>query len=174
MHVINGIPLGSPLLLPVGTVNCAQTLKSINASFETTSLTEKFHVASDTVGYCIVPKLLTLPGGEAKIYADFTLTLRDAEEKSSPSVEFTYGAPFFDRHLHSRMPLVSTPLLRLKRCRAWDQRHSSRASTFLTSSHCKFHPHTEGATPRLGSGSRTIANHELCHTLLNELKVLQA
>jgi hypothetical protein len=27
MHVTNGIPLGCPLLLPVGTVNCVQTLK---------------------------------------------------------------------------------------------------------------------------------------------------
>jgi hypothetical protein len=27
MRVTNGIPLGSPLLLPVGTVNCVQTLK---------------------------------------------------------------------------------------------------------------------------------------------------
>jgi hypothetical protein len=28
MHVINGIPLGSPLLLPVGTVNSVETLKA--------------------------------------------------------------------------------------------------------------------------------------------------
>jgi hypothetical protein len=27
MHVTNGTPLGIPLLLPVGTVNCVQTLK---------------------------------------------------------------------------------------------------------------------------------------------------
>jgi hypothetical protein len=27
IHVTNDIPLGSPLLLPIGTVNCVQTLK---------------------------------------------------------------------------------------------------------------------------------------------------
>jgi hypothetical protein len=29
MRVPNGIPMGCPLLLPVGTVNCAQTLKAV-------------------------------------------------------------------------------------------------------------------------------------------------
>jgi hypothetical protein len=37
---------------------------------------------------------------------------------------------FFDRTLHSRMPLVPTPA-RLKRCHACDQWHSSRVSTIL-------------------------------------------
>jgi hypothetical protein len=45
-------------------------------------------------------------------------------------------------------------------------------STFLTSSHCKLRPNTEGHRPlshrRLGG---TVANHELCRTPLNELKV---
>jgi hypothetical protein len=31
-----------------------------------------------------------------------------------------------DRNLHSRVPLVLTPLLRFKRCHACDQWHSSR------------------------------------------------
>jgi anaphase-promoting complex subunit 8 len=35
----------------------------------------------------------------------------------------------FDRNLNSRMPLGFTPLLRLKRCHACDQWHSSRVST---------------------------------------------
>jgi hypothetical protein len=39
--------------------------------------------------------------------------------------------PFFDRTSHSMMPLSFTPLLRLKRCHACDQWHSSRASTCL-------------------------------------------
>ena len=30
IRVTNGIPLGSPLLLPVGTVNCVQTLKVLD------------------------------------------------------------------------------------------------------------------------------------------------
>ena len=36
---------------------------------------------------------------------------------------------FFDKDLHSRMPLSFTPLLRLKRCHACDQWHTSRVST---------------------------------------------
>jgi hypothetical protein len=50
----------------------------------------------------------------------------------------------FDSNLHSRMPLIPTPLLRLKLLQACDQWHSSRASSFLTSSHCKLRPNTEG------------------------------
>jgi hypothetical protein len=38
----------------------------------------------------------------------------------------------FARNLHSRMPLSFTPLLRLKRCYACDQWHSSRVSTFFS------------------------------------------
>jgi hypothetical protein len=44
---------------------------------------------------------------------------------------------FFDRNLHSRMPLVPTP--------ACDQCHSSRKFTFLTGSHCKLRPNTKGS-----------------------------
>jgi hypothetical protein len=51
---------------------------------------------------------------------------------------------FSDRNLHSRMPLVPTPLLRLKRCHACDQWHSSRVFAPLTGWHCKFYPNTEG------------------------------
>jgi hypothetical protein len=79
----------------------------------------------------------------------------------------------FDRSLHSRMALVPTPLLRLKRCYACDQWHSSRASaafpvttvssvqtpraatavshrvcTPLTGWHGKFRPNTEGLRRR--------------------------
>jgi hypothetical protein len=42
------------------------------------------------------------------------------------------------------MPLCFTPLLRLKRCHACDQWHSSRASTFLHVWHCKLGRTTEG------------------------------
>jgi hypothetical protein len=38
---------------------------------------------------------------------------------------------FSDRKLHSGMPLSCTPLIRLKRCHACDQWHSSRVFTFL-------------------------------------------
>jgi hypothetical protein len=53
---------------------------------------------------------------------------------------------FFDRNLHSRMPLVPTPA-RLKLLHACNQWHSSRVSTFLTSSPCKLCPNTEGIRP---------------------------
>jgi hypothetical protein len=56
-----------------------------------------------------------------------------------------YGARF-DGKLHSRMPLVPTPA-RLKLLQACDQWHSSRVSPFLTSSHCKLRPNTEGLPP---------------------------
>jgi hypothetical protein len=48
------------------------------------------------------------------------------------------------------MPLSFTPLLRLKRCQACDQWHSSPVPTFLTSSHCELRANTEGeaADPR--------------------------
>jgi hypothetical protein len=42
-----------------------------------------------------------------------------------------YAARGLNRNLHSRMPLVLTSLLRLKRCHVRDQYHSSRESTFL-------------------------------------------
>jgi hypothetical protein len=45
--------------------------------------------------------------------------------------------------LHSRIPLVPTPA-RLKLLHACYQWHSSRVSTFLTSSHCKLRPNTKG------------------------------
>jgi hypothetical protein len=47
---------------------------------------------------------------------------------------------FFGRNLHPMTPLSFTPLLRVKLLQACDQWHSSRVSTFLTSSHCKLHP----------------------------------
>jgi hypothetical protein len=57
--------------------------------------------------------------------------------------EHTARCAFYDRHLHSRMPLVPTPT-HLKLLQACDQWHPSRVSTFLTSSRCKLHPNTEG------------------------------
>jgi hypothetical protein len=66
--------------------------------------------------------------------------------------------PLFDRKLHSRMPLSFTPLLRLKLLHACDQWHSSRVSTFLTGSHCKSRPITEGSIPlaSMGGCSRSV------------------
>ena len=55
---------------------------------------------------------------------------------------------FFDRNLHSRMPLSFTPVLRLKLLHACDQWHSSRVFTPLTGPHCKLRPNTEGRRNR--------------------------
>jgi hypothetical protein len=57
----------------------------------------------------------------------------------------------FDKHLHSRgVPLSFTPLFRLKRCRAYDQWHSSLVFTPLTGWHCKFRQSTEGTSSQCG------------------------
>jgi hypothetical protein len=50
---------------------------------------------------------------------------------------------FFDRNLHSRMPLRFTPLPCWKRGHACAQCHSPRVSTLLTGLHCKLRANTE-------------------------------
>jgi hypothetical protein len=50
----------------------------------------------------------------------------------------------FDRNLQSRMPLSFTPLLRLQRCHACDQWHSSRVFPPLTGWHYKLRLNTAG------------------------------
>jgi hypothetical protein len=51
----------------------------------------------------------------------------------------------FPTEIYTRgVPLSFTPLLRLKRCHACDQWHSSREFTPLTGWHCKLGPNTEG------------------------------
>jgi hypothetical protein len=54
----------------------------------------------------------------------------------------------FRQEFTPRMSLSFTPLLHLKRCQACDQWHSSRVSTFLTSSQCKLRPNTEGTSSK--------------------------
>jgi hypothetical protein len=49
----------------------------------------------------------------------------------------------FDRHLHPRMPLVPTPA-RWKLLHAWDPMAFLSGVHFLTGSHCKLCPTTEG------------------------------
>jgi hypothetical protein len=50
---------------------------------------------------------------------------------------------FFERDLHSRLPLVPTPA-RLKHLHVRDQLHYSRVFTPLTGWYCKLRPNTEG------------------------------
>jgi hypothetical protein len=73
-------------------------------------------------------------------------------------MRFRVRCAFFDRNSHSRMPLSFTPLLRLSD-QACDQWHSFLVSTFLTGSHCKLRPNTEGEDVVINSeyGTRWIA-----------------
>jgi hypothetical protein len=88
-RVTNGIPLGCSLLLPVSTVNCVQTLKG-----------RKDFVAA---------KLLAVEAVWQLAHARSSLTdlafVREA---------IRVRCTVFDRSLHSRIPLVPTPLLRFK------------------------------------------------------------
>jgi hypothetical protein len=72
-----------------------------------------------------------------------TITFSEADLNAMKHIDDFVRCAFFDRNLHSRMPLVPTPA-RLKLLQACDQWHSSRLSTFLTGSHCKFRPNTKG------------------------------
>jgi hypothetical protein len=83
---------------------------------------------------------------------DFLLyTLRNLKGKKKTLIDFaedlsscsSVRCSFFDRNLHSRMPLGPTPA-RLKRLHACDQWRASWVSTCFTSSHCKLHPTTKG------------------------------
>jgi hypothetical protein len=59
---------------------------------------------------------------------------------------------FFPAAIYTRgVQLSFTPLLRLKRCHACDQCHSSRVSFALTGWHCNFRQNTEGAAPVIDS-----------------------
>jgi hypothetical protein len=59
--------------------------------------------------------------------------------------EWAVRCAFFDRNLHSRMPLVPTPArFKLQASRRGNQWHSSRMFTPLTGSHCELRPNTEG------------------------------
>jgi hypothetical protein len=85
------------------------------------------------------------------------------------------GAVLFSgRNAHLRMPLSFTPLLRLKRCHACDQCHSSWMSTPLTGSHCKLHPNTEGHLASAVNESLTneaTITKAVERTLMQKLKV---
>jgi hypothetical protein len=55
-----------------------------------------------------------------------------------------YGARFSTGIYTRGVPLSFSRFCSAKRCHACDQWYSSRVSTFLTSSHCKLRPNTEG------------------------------
>jgi hypothetical protein len=133
--VANDIPLGCPLLLPVGTVNCVETRKVIDASYGTSVCKHQSYTSSTTrdeecVNYHNA--FVELPVQSALGKCD---ALDDNQEecdvackpKKQPSFLFNSGSfravnagrvrcAFSDGNLHSRMPL--DPMhVRLKRTR---------------------------------------------------------
>jgi hypothetical protein len=83
-----------------------------------------------------------------------------------------YGARFPTK-LYTRGCHWIPRMFRLKLLHACDQWHSSRKFAPLTGLHCKLRPNTEGhqpSSPNLQTLDRT--DHELCHPLLNGLKVI--
>jgi hypothetical protein len=77
-------------------------------------------------------------------------------------------------NLHSRgVPLSFTPLLRLKRCHACGQWHSSRAATFLPVGTVNVVHKHKRQNKTSWKQRMKAANHELRHTLLTGLKAEQ-
>jgi hypothetical protein len=70
----------------------------------------------------------------------------DQKYHMNPELDEMYGARFFDRHLHTRVPLRFAPLLRLKRCHACDPWHSSQVDTASYRCHRKSCRNTEGSS----------------------------
>jgi hypothetical protein len=68
---------------------------------------------------------------------------------------------FFDRILHSRIPLVPTPA-RMKLVHVRDQWHSSRVSTIIYGSHVLCRHTTEGTHPLVVVDSSLTARFSNC------------
>jgi hypothetical protein len=113
--------------------------------------------AKGTCTHSVVQQLSTMPeymyvGGDTKplpTYPWNTTDPFDAYKAGNALVDPTckqmHGARFSTEVYSRGVPLRFTPLLRLKkRCHACGQWRSSRVSTFLTGSHCKLRPNTEG------------------------------
>jgi hypothetical protein len=74
--------------------------------------------------------------------------LKGLRRKPSPTAagsSFVMRGALFSTEIYTRGCHLFPRLLHLKLLHACDQCHSSRVSTFLTSSHCKLRPNTEGA-----------------------------
>jgi hypothetical protein len=130
-------------------MNCIQTLKvALNLS-----TAENRKAAMDTIvqkkgDYVEAGQIRSMPAGQywTRCFGGCPQhgTYQNGAFWATPISYLVRCARVFDRNLHSRMPLSFTPSLRLKRCHACDQWHSSRVPTPLTSSHCKLRPNTEG------------------------------
>jgi hypothetical protein len=82
-------------------------------------------------------------------------------EKEKAEATAKVRCAFFDRNLHSRVPLDSTHV-RLKLEHACDRWHFSRKFTPLTGLHCKSRPNTEGARSKVRSGAAGVAGAVRC------------
>jgi hypothetical protein len=147
-RVTNGIPLRSPLRSPVGTVNCVQTLKAsarvplvIRMPPGSASHNLAF-VKQPTSHLDLFPTIMDL----AQVPAAHRPTVLQGESLA------LVRCPFLDSTSHARMPLCSTPLLRLKLLQACDQCHSSQVFTPLTGRCCKVPPSTTNQHEGEGAG----------------------
>jgi hypothetical protein len=126
-RVTNGIPLESPLFLPVHTVICVQPLKAA-CTDDGSSSPDGSPSTSFQLVRCAFFTMDSAVLGLGSLGCD------------------CWTVRVFRREFCSRgVPLVPTPLfLRLKLLHACDQCHSSRKFHSLTGWHCKFRPNTEG------------------------------
>jgi hypothetical protein len=118
--VTNGIPLGCPLLLPVRTVNCVQTLQAMLVNHVSSEATKPFDRTSNPT------PISDVDGGmdpnASTMNSDCTsMNPGTASMHARGSFFLSF---YFRTFLHSRMPLVPTPA-RSKCCHACDQWHSS-------------------------------------------------
>jgi hypothetical protein len=104
MRLTNGMPLGCPFLLPVGTVNCVQALKATSKGARPRR--SSVGCAANTEGM----------GCAAQKVAPPTLEVVWLNSVVNTTAIRSVRCAFFGRNLHSRMPLVPTPA-RLKQTR---------------------------------------------------------
>ena len=111
---------------------------------------------TEVVGYVLLFKTPSFQIGQVPItrmggiYNTFGLGVLPSLAAVTEACADAVRCAFFDRNLHSRMPLVNVPTpARLKLLasseQACDQWYSSRMFTPLTGWHCEFRPNAEGA-----------------------------
>jgi hypothetical protein len=128
MHVTNGIPLGCPLPLTFATVNSVQTLKAtLDMLIEVflkplRKASTKYDAYQDEFGKSFLvdpeleyteegdPKVVINPRSVKAIFLEVE-TLKAINSMFLQQLESKVRCAFFDRHLHSWMPLSFTPLL---------------------------------------------------------------
>jgi hypothetical protein len=162
--VTNSLPLGRPLPLTIATINCVAYLKA-----DADEVLRYTRTSSVPIGaLSIRAKLLVLRVladaavcDSTHIHETLETNLEDVRvlkanqreirmeynKRKRKEKETVVRCAIFNRNLHSRMPLDPTPA-RLKRAVQASKRVTKGiplgCPTFLTSSHCKSRPNTEG------------------------------